>query len=269
MDCYNKKVAYFGPAGPFTHLAAIKYFGEDYQDFSCFFRISESAKLLESGSVDFCVVPAENSTGGIVVDTLDLFLDKSIKVYDQVSIAIEQNLLSNSPRESISRIYSHPQSFLQCSEYLNNNFPDVELIPVDSNSKGAKVALTDKNGASIGPRVLCDVYGLALVEPAINDSKDNMTRFFILSNKINREPKRVSILQFTVKNLSGALCGVLNIFKEYSCNMTHISSRPSKMKNWDYMFVVEIENLPDSTKNEAMLEAIAEYCDYLNYVGSY
>lgn len=265
----DRKIAYLGPEGSFTHMAAVKYFGEEGNLFFCFSRIVEAAERIEKGETDFCVVPAENSTGGLIADTLDLFVHRNLKVFDEIRIPIIQNLLSNTKREEILRIYSHPQSFLQCREYLSRCFPKAELIMANSNSQAALTASGDPFSAAIGPLCGAQLHGLQILEEAINDSKTNVTRFFILSKESSVECKGKSMILFSVPNQAGALYKILKTFRRYRCNMTQIASRPSKEKNWEYIFIIEFENLRKRKKTEEMLRKIERCCVYCNYIGTY
>lgn len=264
----NKKIAYFGPKASFTHEAALKYFNKN-NIFLPLDRIEDVFRKVITEDVDFGVVPAENSIAGTIVDTLDLFVQTNVKIYDQISLEIIQNLLSNASKENIKRIYSNPSSFHQCSKYLFNNFPNVEYIETTSNSKAAILASQDKEGAAIGPLLCASEYGLKVIEKNINDFKHNETKFFIISNKMQDEFKTKSMIIFSVPNVPGSLFNVLKVFKKNNINMTRIESRPSKIKKWDYVFIIEYENSNIKKKNERLLCQLKKICDYFNYLGSY
>ena len=103
----------------------------------------------------------------------------------------------------------------------------------------------------------------------INDNNNNETRFFVVSRNFEAEYGKHSIILFSLQNQPGALYDVLGVFHNYKCNMTQISSRPSRMKNWEYLFVVEFDTLADVEKNQTMLKEIESKCVYYNWVGMY
>lgn len=264
----NKKIAYLGPKATFTEEAALRYFHEN-NSFIPVSRIDDVFRKVINGEADFGVVPVENSIAGTIVDTMDLFVTTDLKIYDQITIEIRQTLLSRYKREKIKKIFSHPNSFYQCSKYIFDNFPKVEYIETTSNSKAAVLALEEPFSASIGPLLCAKEYGLNVLEENINDFKHNETKFFIISKDLREEIKKKSMIIFSVPNKPGSLYHALKFFKKNKVNMTKIESRPSKMKKWDYVFIVEYDNNPDIKKVNRLLSKMEKLCDYFNYLGSY
>lgn len=270
----DKRVAFFGAEGAFTHLAALQFCNENKGFLPVkedFIRISEAEKILNDGKADYCVVPAENSTGGMVNDTFDLLICSKLKVLNEIRLPIIQNLLSKeSDIRMIKSVYAHPQSLAQCRDFLDSNLPNAQLIDALSNAVGAKIAAEKGNGAAaIGAKILSDVYGLNVIKENINDCSGNETRFFVVGKEPSVKYGKHSIILFALQNRVGALYETLKIFNDYKCNMTQISSRPSRVKNWDYLFVVEFDTLADIEKNQAMLNEIENKCVYYNCVGMY
>ena len=98
----NKKIAFLGPVASFTNEASIKYFGKE-STFISINRISDVFNKIVNNEVDFGVVPSENSVGGTIQDTLDLFINSDIKVYDQITLEISQNLMANCDKSEIKK----------------------------------------------------------------------------------------------------------------------------------------------------------------------
>ena len=66
----------------------------------------------------------------------DMFMDSKLKVCGEVEIPIHHHLATSSGDVSeIKHIYSHQQSFAQCRRWLDQNFPGIERIPVNSNAE--------------------------------------------------------------------------------------------------------------------------------------
>jgi chorismate mutase / prephenate dehydratase len=264
----NMNVAYLGPKGTFSQEAAIKYFGEN-NSFTPLTRIDDVFRKVINNEAHFGIVPIENSVTGTIVDAIDLFITTKLKIYDEVSIEIRQNLLSNNHRESIKKIYSHASSLGQCSKYLIENFPKAEYIEITSNAKAAMLAKEENDAAAIGPALCAKEYGLKIIEESINDFKHNETKFFIISNAPQEIMKEKSMIIFSVLNKPGSLYNTLKVFKQNKINMTKIESRPSKIKKWDYVFIVEYENIKDNKKTAKLLSKMEKLCGYFNYLGSY
>src|SRR5688572_12765480 len=86
-------IAYLGPEGTFTELAALKHFGHSIETRSMS-AIDEVFREVESGAAPYGVVPVENSTEGVVNHTLDTFIQSPLKICGEVLLRIHLNLLS-------------------------------------------------------------------------------------------------------------------------------------------------------------------------------
>lgn len=264
----SSRVAYLGPKATFTHEAAVKYFGYN-NDYLPINRISGIFQAIVDGSADFGVVPVENSTGGSVTDTLDLFIKTDLKVYDRITLQIKHNLLAPCAREEIKRVYAHPQALTQCSDYLNKNFPEAEQVAALSNAEGVRIARKEGQAAGIGSILCVNEYALNIIDKEINDNKDNETRFYIISKEKHKLLKDRSLILLSVKNKIGSLYDILKIFKRSRINMTRIESRPSRVKNWDYVFIIEYENSKCIKRNLKLLHKLKKHCNFVDYLGSY
>ena len=70
---HNTKIGYLGPIGSFSHEAVRKKFGDSIEAIP-FSTIPEIFRAVESGQLDYGVVPVENSSEGLVNSTLDQLL---------------------------------------------------------------------------------------------------------------------------------------------------------------------------------------------------
>jgi len=262
-------ISFFGPETTFTHLAALKHFGEK-NTFVPKKSISEVFESVEKKETDFGVVPVENSTEGSVAHTFDSFFDSKLKIIAEIVIPIEQCLLSGSGKKNITKIFSHPQPIGQCRKYLAKNFSNAEIVEAPSTAAAALLASKEKNSAAIASCLAAEKFGLKIIERGINDEHDNQTRFLVIGNKIPKitGKDKTSIL-FSTKNVPGALYKVLGIFSKYNINMTKIESRPSKKKTWEVVFFIDFEGHEGDEKIKKALLELHEYCDFLNVLGSY
>ena len=237
------RVSYLGPKGSFTQIALIKYFGDDLVQVSQK-TIGDVFRSVELNDSDYGIVPIENSFEGPVNNTHDLLIGSDIQIYDEIQVRINQCLLAKSNHISeIEMIYSHPQSFGQCQKWLKSNLPNAQLIPVISNSEAAE-KISSNNEACIGSKTLKNLYGLNLLNENIEDSKDNTTRFIILSHeqKDKSDNSKISLI-ITPPNsdASGSLYNLLEPFASEKINLLRIESRPSRGKLWRYVFFIDCE----------------------------
>src|SRR5712671_1216332 len=132
-------IAYFGPPATNTHQAARSKFGASVA-YTPNVSIADVFDVVARGNADYGVVPIENSTEGAVNHTLDVFMDSELRICAQILMKIENHLVAKGPREKIRRIYSHPQVFGQCRQWLQRTMPNVELIEVGSTPRAAELA---------------------------------------------------------------------------------------------------------------------------------
>jgi len=263
------RIGYLGPAGSFSHLAARRKFGASVE-YDALDDIHAVFDEVSRGHIDLGLVPIENSAIGGIGETLDSFLNSSAKVCAEILINIHHNLLSKFPPEQIKRIYSKPEALSQCRRWLSVQLREADKIPVASTSRAAELAAEENGAAAIGSTLAGEIYGLKVVFANIEDNPQNTTRFFIIGKQASRPTgdDKTSIM-FTTEHKSGALTNVLDVFRDYGINMTHIDKRPSKRVNWEYIFFVDvIGHVSEKNLQEAMEEA-KKHCLRLVVLGSF
>ena len=233
----------------------------------------ELVEGVESGKIDFAILPIENSIVGEVRDSIDLINKRSIYIVGEVKHRIEHNLLGikGSKIEDIKRVYSHEQALMQCSEFLGK-YPEWEKVKMNNTALSAKYIGDTKNkeNACIANMETREMYNLELLQPDINNEKENFTRFFIVSNKnlICENSEKISVITST-KNESGALMKLLKVFSDYGLNMVNLKSRPKTNKPWEYYFYIDFEGNLEEENVEKALKEIREKSIYLQILGNY
>ena len=172
--------------------------------------------------------------------------------------------------KSIKNIYSNPQVFGQCRNWLAQNLPRAGQIWVASTTEAAQKATKLPGSAAIASNLAAKVYGLPIIRSNIQDIAHNATRFLVIS-KHDVPPTgkdRTSIL-FSIKDKVGALHAMLTPFSRYKINLTKIESRPSKKRAWDYFFFVDLEGHREEKNVKKALDQLEGMCKYLKVLGSY
>ena len=104
----------------------------------------------------------------------------------------------------------------------------------------------------------------------INDDKSNQTRFILIGDFETEETgKDKTTLAFSTKNKPGALLDVLQVFMDYNINLSHISSRPSKEKFGEYIFIVNFDGHMRDKKIMKTIQAVKERAIFFRFLGSY
>lgn len=265
-----KKIAYLGPKGTFTEDACIIYDVQS-QKYECK-TIDDVIWSVNNGTVDEGIVPIENSIEGSVNVTLDL-LAKAYNVFinHEITIPISHNILSLSDSlDKIKALASHPQALAQCRSYIKKHFGDIKIITTESTAKAAKIASANRRIVAIGTKRSAEIYKLNILDSNIQDYKNNMTRFVILSKKHKeiKDRQKISIV-FSTQNKPGCLYTILKIFADAGINLTKIESRPSKEILGEYIFFVDIEEHENVGRLSDVLKLVKIKTDYFRIIGIY
>lgn len=222
--------------------------------------------------MDYAVVPFENSTNGLVVYTLDLIRDwflgsePQFRIVGEQFVAIHHCLLSHAQSASgISTIYSHPQVWGQIGRFLLGFKGSFTKVDTSSTSKAAELVAADssKTSACVSSRLCSQIYDLPVLQADIEDDSSNTTRFLVLSKQ--GLPKKghnpFTAIMFTLNNdHPGTLCTALDSFRQHGINLTSITSRPSHIKPWQYVFFVEIMGGEDDPSVQKSLASLRQEC---------
>jgi len=260
-----ENVAYLGPEGSFTHQAAEGRFGamSSYVSIS---SIKGIFREVDTGKAKFGVVPIENSSNGIVTDTINCLKQYDLKIVAEVVLDIHHTLASTCDKiENIKRIYSKDIAFEQCRKFLTNfGLDEVELIPIESTTKAAKLAAKEPNSAAICPHVGAKLHNLPILFENIEDKDNNKTRFFIISNFENAQSgnDKTSILG-ELPDRQGALVEFLTDFNNSDINLTKIKSH---IVEGNSIFFIDFDGhqLDDNVKN-----VLEKHKDTIKILGSY
>uniref|UniRef100_A0A7C3YBU0 Prephenate dehydrogenase n=1 Tax=Geoglobus ahangari TaxID=113653 RepID=A0A7C3YBU0_9EURY len=248
----KKKVGVLGPAGSFSEEVALKLIGSRLP-LIYFNTVEEIFSAVESGHIDYGIVPIENSVYGSVLATLDALLSYNVEVFGEYETLVRHNLVSKKPLDlkEIRVIYSHPQAIAQCSEFINNYLPQAEIRYTRSTSDA--INMLDDKSAAIASELAARLYKLHILRRDIQDNPNNKTRFYIIRKKEKRTTVdgNITSLFFGVSDRPGALYKVLEVFYERNINLRKLESRPAKTSLGDYVFFTEAEEkLDDETVEE-------------------
>ena len=264
------KVAYSGVEGAFAHIAAGRIFPKcsriSFGDFKAAYN------SVASGECDVAVLPIENSYAGEVGQTLDLIFSGTLKINGIYELEIHQNLLGlpNATVEDIKRVTSHPQALSQCHDYIKMRGFKTEETNNTALAAKSVADLGDKSFGAIASVETAELYGLKVIEPNINKSGENTTRFAVLS-KVSASSPALSntVLMLTVKHEAGSLANAISIIAEHGYSMTALRSRPMKKHSWQYYFYIEIDGTVNSEKGQKMLAELKKVCDQLKIAGTF
>ena len=263
------RIGYLGPGGSFSHTAAMLKFGQS-AEYEPLADISSIFEEVSKGHCDLGLAPVENTMGGGVIETLDALIDSDVKVCAEVFMAIHHNLLANCPLEEVEVIYSKPEVFAQCRNWLSSTFKGPHTVAVASTAKAAQMAANEPKAAAIGSQIAAELYGLKVVCENIEDIANNVTRFLVIGREdAKRTGEDKTAILFSTAHKAGALADVLDVFKRYDINLTNIESRPSKKRQWEYYFFMDFLGHRTDKNIQDGLKESQKHCLQLSILGSF
>ena len=260
-----ENVAYLGPEGSFTHQAAEGRFGA-MSSYVSINSIKGIFREVDTKKAKFGVVPIENSSNGIVTDTITCLSDYNLKIIAEVILDIHHTLATTCDKvKDIKKIYSKDIAFEQCRKFLTNfGLDEVEWIPIESTTKAAKIAAKEPGSAAICPHVGAKLHNLPILFENIEDKDNNKTRFFIISDFENAQSgnDKTSIL-VKFPDRQGVLVEFLTDFNNAGINLTKIKSH---IVEGNSIFFIDFDGHKDDEKVKNILQ---KHKNSVKVLGSY
>lgn len=276
-----KKMGVLGPLGTHSEAAA-QYLSRllpERPELLVYPDIFAVIQAVEDGEVDSCLVPVENSLEGAINITLDtLARSDDLFVASELIWPVHNQLMARPGTQKICRIYSHPQPISQCRGYLQQHYPEAELIKVASTARAAEIVAQEPRG--MGAAAICtkrggELNGLVTVATEIQDNMANATRFFELRRvtaapqaPIGPAEKMLVICEIDGQK-AGALYDVLKEFADRGVNMTRIESRPARTELGAYIFFFDLDVADNEEALRTSVEAVARKSKWLKDLGSF
>lgn len=247
------RCAYSGKKGAYAEQAISRYFDTDAEVVA----VNSFREIFQSvvdGTVDFGMVPIENTLAGSVYQNYDNLTDfNDVEIVGAVRLRIQHALLGmkGAKIDDIKTIYSHPQALTQCSKFISS-LDNCNLVESVSTATAAQMvsSLNNKSNAAIASEINADYYKLEILQNDIEDDPENFTRFIVIKSTnvgdedklkmISGNTKNVASIVFTTKNEPGALYNCLGVFQDCKLNLTKLESRPVESQPWHYWFYADV-----------------------------
>lgn len=268
-------IAYLGPEGTYSEEAAATWAGDRPVTLRPMRSLVKVAGAVDDGSVDWGLLPAENSCVGSLALTLDLLVHQAdrLQICGEVVLSIRHHLLVRPEitRDVVTRVVSHPQALAQCRRYLGKTFPGVELGEVESTAEAARmVADNHESWAAVSTLKAARLHGLAVLSADIADLRENATRFLVIGRRgrCAGVGNKTTVL-VGVDDRPGALYHLLGEFARRGINLTRIESRPAKTRLGEYLFFIDFEGRLERPAVAETLAGVRRWSSFYKHLGSY
>ena len=230
---------------------------------------------MESGEIDYALLPIENTIAGSINEVYDLLGHRPVTIVGEEVWEVEHCLLGlpGARLEELRVVRSHPVALQQCAKFLDR------LVGVTSESfhdtAGAAQAVAREGVPSVAAIASEDAareYGLVVLKRDISDQPVNLTRFLLIGREAEpfdaRRPAKTSLV-FSVNHRRGALLECLKCFDAQGINLTKLESRPQANAPWEYQFYLDFEGHVTEPGAVAALQEIRAHTNHLKVLGSY
>ncbi len=265
------RIAFQGEPGAYSEAAA-RRFGPDADVMPCR-SFEEVFAAVAEGRASHGVLPMENSIGGSIHRNYDLLVEHELPIVGEIELPVDHCLLARpgTRLSDLTAVYSHPQALAQCEEYLRR-MTNVEIIAVYDTAGGAKMVAegTRTDAGAIASRRAGELFGLEVLDEAVQDFASNITRFVIVARSSNvAEDANKTSLVFALKSTPGALFRALSCFALRDINLTKLESRPIRGRPWRYMFYADVDIARHSLAYGRAAAQLGEFTEWVRTLGSY
>jgi len=235
------------------------------------FRLAFEA--LAGSAVDACVLPVENSLGGIVQEVNDYLWEFSGLRVTREHVHPVIHCLVGRRDAPITRAMSHPQALAQCRNWLHARGIE-EATAQDTAGAARWLAENPTPGlAAIASAAAARRYDLEVLAEGIQDALSNRTRFLVVDRGLPARPAECaggcrSSLAMVTAHKPGSLVEALQCFSQRGVNLARLDSRPIAGRPFQYRFYLDFE-VGDAGAAEAALAELESVAAEVRLFGTF
>lgn len=269
MSFASYRVGCQGAENSYSHSAASKLFSNCNLKFFAGFEDVFSA--IENDSIEFGILPIQNSTVGSVYKTYELMKKYNYYINAEVNVKVDHCLAIKKDTDIslVYDVYSHEQALSQCSEFIQQNkFHPISYA--NTALAAGKVLESDVRIAAICSEKCANDLGLKIAYKNITNSSDNYTRFICISKKnyVSKNAHIVSV-SLSLPHTPGALYRLLTKFSVTGLNLLRIESKPIASKDFDVIFYLDFEGSIKNPEVVKIINALSNEIPSFKYLGNY
>ncbi|NQZ33925.1 MAG: chorismate mutase [Oceanospirillaceae bacterium] len=266
------QVAYLGPAGAFAQLASHKHFGASAMTIPVN-SLDHVFKEVQNSSVNYGVVPIENSSQGIACLTIDLLKRYQLNICGEVELSIELHLLSNEKLalSDVKAVYALNETLSQCAGWLDQHCASAKRKTVDSLALAIQLIESEEGAVVIAGDGVVD-HRWHLVAQNISNNNEHKARFLILGKqKITPSGLDKTTVLVATLDKPGALAALLAPFRESQISLSRIDTHTggSALGSDCSVFYIDFEGHSSDEKVAKVLQQLAENSVEIKMLGSY
>ncbi|MCK4934672.1 MAG: hypothetical protein KAR79_03705 [Simkaniaceae bacterium] len=207
----SKNLVTLGPSGTFSHRAA-QYL---LPDASIVFAktIEEVFQEFATDPIDYAVLPLRNSISGWIHSSIDGLAKCPYTISAEARLPVKHHLAGFGSLKDARKILTHPHSYKQCKETIDQLIPSAEIIFTDSNIDSAEklIQKKDKTFVAIIPENAAILYDIPMLQKDIEEDESNETTFILVTKIPSKtfQTAKTAILLFETENIRSNLREIL------------------------------------------------------------
>jgi prephenate dehydratase len=270
----QRKIAYQGEPGAFSHQACKRWFGDFIP--TPFPTFEAAFAAVTAGDCELGMIPIENSVAGRVSDVHHLLPHSGLKIIGERFLPIEMNLMAlpEARLEDIRIAASHAMALLQCRNSLRELGITAEVFHDTAGAARSLSQTRERDRAAIAPEVAAELYGLKILKRHMEDARHNTTRFLVLTteDRVTAPQANAECMTsfiFRVKNIPAALYKALGGFATNGVNMTKLESYIENGIFASTVFYSDVEGRPTDPALKRALEELHFFAVDVEILGTY
>ena len=273
----SNKIAYLGPEGTFTEMAAKMLPGASTSELLPMASVTEALDAVLTGRANRAVAPIENSLEGGVSATSDaLATIPGVQIYGEYLVPVTFDLMARpgTALADVKDVLTHPVAYAQSRKWLDKNLKSPSHIPAASTAAAAKALSNGSTAhAAIAASGAAEIYGLEILASNIGENQDAQTRFYEIGVSGTPAKKtgqdKTSVVVELPDDRPGGLLEMLEQFAARGINLSRIESRPVGDRFGRYRFNIDVEgHLDDEAIGEALM-GLHRFSPKVVFLGSY
>lgn len=271
----SSKIAYLGPAGTFTEMAA-RQLGDENTLYPVA-SVSDALDAVLTGTADRAVVPVENSIEGGVSATSDALANiPGVQIFGEYLVPVSFDLMvrPGTKLADVAEVLTHPVAYAQSRKWLEQNLSSHSHVPAASTAAAAKALAGGSTAdAVIAASAAAEIYGLEIISSDIGENKAAQTRFLEIGKQAKPPAAtgadKTSVVVELPDDRPGGLLEMLEQFAARGVNLSRIESRPVGDRFGRYRFNIDAEGHIDDEAIAEALMGLHRFSPKVIFLGSY
>lgn len=268
------KLAFQGESGSYSEEAAYNFFQkQEIKTVPCDF-FEDIFEMAENGSVDFGVIPVENTLRGSTGEVFNLLTKSPLFIYGETELRIDYCLIGpeNTKERKIKRIFVHPDALRQTRDYIKKK--NFIVVPSYHPMESLKVVVDkgDKETGAIFNERAAENFNMQIIERRVEIEEEDFTRYVFIARKENKDDKNFSqktSVVFQTGHKPGALLQILEEFSGRGINLTRLESQPIAGHPWVYRFFLDFEGDKEDPRVKKAFGGVKQKSLFFKFLGTY